>query len=122
VTGRIRADPSRLRQLFENLFRNAVEHSSTSPPSQAQEDAPGRDEELTVTVGRLEDGFYVEDDGSGIPAETRKTAFETGDSGLASDTGLGLQIVAQIVDAHGWEIRIADADGARFEITGVEFV
>ena len=32
-------DPERLRQLLENLFRNAVEHSSTSPPSHAQEDA-----------------------------------------------------------------------------------
>jgi PAS domain S-box-containing protein len=33
------ADRERLKQLFENLFRNAVEHGSTNPPSHAQEDA-----------------------------------------------------------------------------------
>ena len=35
----IEADRSRTRQLLSNLLRNAVEHGSTSPPSQAQEDA-----------------------------------------------------------------------------------
>ena len=37
--GGIEADPDRLQRLLGNLFRNAVEHGSTSPPSQAQEDA-----------------------------------------------------------------------------------
>ena len=91
-----RGDPGRLRQLFENLFRNAVEHGSTSPPSDAREDAvehgstssrPPADDTgtargseqsvadapddgdggATVTVGTLEGGFYVADDGPGIP-------------------------------------------------------
>ena len=57
----IRADPSRLAQLFENLMRNAVEHTS---------------QDITVTVGELEGGFYVEDDGSGIPADSRDDVFE----------------------------------------------
>ncbi len=35
----IRANRSQLSQAFENLFRNAVEHGSTSPPSPTQEDA-----------------------------------------------------------------------------------
>ncbi len=107
VAGRIRADPSRLRQLFENLFRNSVEHTT---------------EDVTITVGQLADGFYVEDDGPGIPAKRREAVFETGYSGCPDGTGLGLQIVEQIVEAHGWKIQIAEADGARFEITGVETV
>lgn len=105
VTGRIRADPIRLPQLFENLFRNAIEHT---------------DGDVTVTVGPLENGFYVEDDGPGIPLEKRDAVFEAGHSDRPEGTGLGLQIVEQIAQAHGWEVQIADADGARFEITGVE--
>jgi PAS domain S-box-containing protein len=36
---RIRGDPDRLSHVFENLFRNAVEHGSTSPDSQARRNA-----------------------------------------------------------------------------------
>jgi len=130
----VRADPGRLAAVLENLFRNAVEHGSTSPPSQAQEDAvehsptsglPGADDgdSVTVRVGSLEgeNGFYVEDDGPGIPAAERDRVFESGFS-TADGTGLGLAIVHDIVDAHGWEIRVtgSDAGGARFEITGVD--
>jgi nitrogen-specific signal transduction histidine kinase len=39
TTSSVRADRNRLRQALENLFRNAVEHGSTSPRSQTQEDA-----------------------------------------------------------------------------------
>ena len=102
----IEADPSRLAQLLENLFRNAVEHSG---------------DEVTITVGSLEDGFYVEDDGSGIPEDERSDVFEAGYSTVTDGTGFGLSIVKDVVDAHGWGIRVTDGtnDGARFEITGV---
>ena len=100
------ADPSRLRQLFGNLFRNADEHA----------DGP-----VTITVGDLEGGFYVEDDGPGIPEDVREQVFEAGYSTGHDGTGFGLSIVEEIVDAHGWEISLteSDAGGARFEITGV---
>ena len=39
VSGTIQADSDRLARLFENLFRNAVEHSTTSPDSQTRQDA-----------------------------------------------------------------------------------
>ncbi|MFB6281831.1 MAG: ATP-binding protein [Haloferacaceae archaeon] len=104
----IRADPDRLRQLFENLVSNAVEHGGGT---------------VTVTVGPLEDGFYVEDDGRGIPADERDEVFGAGYSTADRGTGFGLNIVEQVADAHGWEVRVTEgADGgARFEITGVEF-
>ncbi|MDB2287064.1 PAS domain S-box protein [Halorubrum ezzemoulense] len=103
------ADSSRLKQVFENLFRNAVEHGGS---------------EVTVTVGKLADGFYIEDDGAGIPTDERNAVFEVGYSQSANGTGFGLNIVKQIVNAHGWQIRVTDGEdgGARFEITNVNFV
>jgi PAS domain S-box-containing protein len=103
----ISADRSRLQQLFENLFRNAVNHGGG---------------EVTVTVGELADGFYVADGGAGIPDEERDDIFEAGYSTAGDGTGFGLAIVKEIVEAHGWEIRVTDSEtgGARFEITGVE--
>ena len=103
----VRADRSRLKQVFENLFRNAVEHG-------------GKD--VTVTVGELDDGFYVADDGPGIPPGERDEVFEAGYSESANGTGFGLSIVKQVVTAHNWQISVTDGanGGARFEITDVE--
>jgi PAS domain S-box-containing protein len=105
--GVVLAEEGRLRRLFENLFRNAVEHGGES---------------VSIVVGDLDDGFYVEDDGTGIPADERDRVFESGYSTGAERTGLGLSIVAEIVDAHGWTVDVTDGvdGGTRFEITGVE--
>ncbi|MGQ4555992.1 PAS domain S-box protein [Halobellus sp. GM3] len=102
----ILADDDRLRQLLENLFRNAKEHGG---------------EGVTVTVGALEGGFFVEDDGPGIPEAVRSEVFRAGYSTSKDGTGFGLSIVKQIADAHDWAVTVTDgADGgARFEITGV---
>jgi signal transduction histidine kinase len=124
------ADPDRLRHLFENLFRNAVEHgarrtSGRSAPGDSvdhgstseQTDSDG----LTVEVAPLPDGgFYVADDGPGIPASDRERIFERGFS-TDEGTGLGLTIVDEIASAHGWEPRVAEsaAGGARFEFAPV---
>ena len=121
----LEADRSRLQQLLENLFRNAVEHGSTSPDSQARRDAVEHaGEGVTVTVGDLPDGFYVEDDGPGIPAEDRSRVFEAGYSTADDGTGFGLSIVEQVAEAHGWEVALTEGSegGARFEVTGVTFV
>lgn len=79
---------------------------------------------MTVRVGPLSDGsgFYIEDDGPGFVEADIEQAFEFGYSGDDEGTGFGLSIVRSIVDAHGWDISIADvSSGARFEVTGVEF-
>lgn len=103
----IEADSNRLQHLLENLFRNAIEHGGSG---------------VTVTIGPLDaEGFYVEDSGPGIPEESRDSVFETGYSTEQDGTGMGLPIVKQIADAHGWNIQIAtgSSGGARFEFTNV---
>ena len=110
----VAAEPSRLRQLFENLFRNSVDHGST---------------QLTVRVGVIDEpgagadsetvGIYVADDGPGIPPEKRQQVFEYGYTDSDDGTGLGLAICERIADALGWEIVATESrdGGARFEIT-----
>ncbi|MFB6354285.1 MAG: PAS domain S-box protein [Halobacteriales archaeon] len=100
----VAADESRLAELFENLFRNAVEHGG-----------PG----VSVVVGPLEGrpGFFVADDGPGIPAAERDEVFTAGFTTSADGTGLGLPIVREIAAGHDWGIDLttSEAGGARFE-------
>lgn len=102
----VQADPSRLRQVFENLMRNAVEHGGDA---------------VTVRVGALDDGFYLADDGPGISAADRNAVFEPGNSRVTDGSGFGLNIVSQIVEAHDWDLELtaSASGGARFEIRGL---
>jgi signal transduction histidine kinase len=115
----IAADPDRLLQLLENCLRNAVEHGAGSGSSSGDDESG---DSLTVRAGSLPDGFYIEDNGPGIPDELREEIFESGTTTNTDGTGLGLSIVAEIADAHGWSVTAtAGTDGgARFEFTGVE--
>ena len=102
---RIEGDPDATKRLLQNLLSNAVEHA---------------DGHTRVRVGPLSDGFYVEDDGPGIDAHDRDRVFKAGFSTKSGGTGMGMASVKQVVDEHGWEIEVDDAetlDGARFEIT-----
>ena len=120
---RIRADRDRLQRLLENLFRNAVEHGSTSSRSQADDEA-GDTGGVTVRLGSLSDapGFFVEDDGPGVSEADREAVFEFGYTTTKEGTGLGLGIVRRIAETHGWECRLTSGrdGGARFEFVGVE--
>ncbi|EMA33122.1 hybrid sensor histidine kinase/response regulator [Haloarcula japonica] len=133
------ADPRRLQRLLENLFRNCVAHGAAPSLSQLQgerseresmtglgqsDSAVENDGGVTVTVGDLDgaSGFYIADDGPGIPEDERDTVFEAGYSTASEGTGFGLAIVADIAAVHGWEVSVTDSEsgGARFEITGVD--
>jgi signal transduction histidine kinase len=104
---RLDADRTRLVQLFENLFRNAVEHAGDASE---------------VVVYATDAGFAVEDDGPGIPEDRRESVFEPGETTAEDGTGFGLAIVRSIADAHGWTVTVGDSEtgGARFEVRGVD--
>ncbi|MFW6152745.1 MAG: response regulator [Halobacteriota archaeon] len=101
------ADPGRLQQLFENLIRNAIEHGG---------------DDVVITVGTTESGFYLQDDGEGIPEEHRDSVFDPGYS-TDGNMGYGLAICKQIALGHGWDIEVGESDtgGARFTVTGITF-
>jgi len=102
------ADRDRLQRLFENLFRNSVEHAR-----------PDTDQSLQVRVGGTDGGLFVADDGVGIPDEKRERVFQAGYSGSepGTGTGLGLTIVERIAEAHDWTVSLTNGSlgGARFE-------
>ncbi|MFB6121336.1 MAG: ATP-binding protein [Halobacteriaceae archaeon] len=102
----IHADEAATRRLLTNLFRNAVEHAGP---------------DVTVTVGALDGGFYVADDGPGVPAEDRDAVFEAGFTTADAGTGFGLRIVKRVAESHGWSVTLAESDagGVRFEFEGV---
>ena len=105
----IAAHQSRLLRLFENLFRNAVQHAGP---------------EVTVRVEELETasktGFRVTDNGPGIQQHHHDQIFEDGFTTDGEGTGLGLAIVREIANAHGWEVSLANGSGgAQFEFRGV---
>ena len=101
----VEADPGRLRQLLENLFRNAVDHAGRP------------DVTVTVRDNAGDTGFVVADDGVGIPESDRADVFEAGVSGTDDGTGLGLDIVQTIADAHGWHVTVTESPsgGAAFK-------
>ena len=119
----VSAHRARLRRVFENLFRNAVEHG--------EKEGNGQGAGVSVEVGLVEDdtgsgvGFYVADDGPGTDVQDNEKLFEGGFTTAADGTGLGLTIVREIVHGHDWSVSLSEGKpsshlgGARFEITGV---
>ncbi|MFP8955899.1 PAS domain S-box protein [Natrialbaceae archaeon A-CW3] len=106
----LEADRSPVLRLFENLFRNAVEHGT----GRSGDATP-----LSIRVGRLEEtpGFYVADDGAGIPESVRDDLFDAQVSTGSDGIGLGLWVVKEVAVGHGWTVLATSGPdgGARFE-------
>jgi len=116
---RVRGDRDRIRHVFENLLSNAADHATADGDDTAGPTGDG----VTVRVDRIDDrGFYVADDGPGIPEDEREDVFEPGYSAATGGTGLGLTIVERIAEAHDWDVSVTESrnGGARFEFTGVD--
>jgi len=105
-------DAGRLRQVLDNLLENARVHSPAGTPTRVRVRRDGTDVVLTVA-----------DEGPGMDADTATRAFERfyrGDPARSRATGgagLGLSIVAAIVEAHGGTVALLPTDtGATFEV------
>ncbi len=108
----VRANEGQLLSVFENLFRNAVEHAGST---------------AAIEVGWVENDqtsgtLYVQDDGPGIQPTEQSRIFDRGYSTGTDGTGAGLSIVADIAERHGWKVSATAGDqhGARFHISGVQ--
>lgn len=102
------ADESQFKQVLENLFRNAIEHGG---------------EDIIITIDALDNGFYVEDNGRGIPADAHDSLLEFGFSTKTNGTGFGLSIVNEVIENHNWDLNVAEGrkGGARFEFRNITF-
>ncbi|WP_199712283.1 MULTISPECIES: GAF domain-containing sensor histidine kinase [unclassified Halorubrum] len=100
----ILADEMRLRRLFENLFRNCVEHGGP---------------DVAVTVTGDDEGFAVADDGPGLPEDVER-ALTAADAENIKSFGLGLLVVQRVVSGHGWDLAVdSGPDGTRFAVRDV---
>jgi signal transduction histidine kinase len=110
----VEADRDQLWQVFQNLLKNALEHSDEEPVT------------VTVSGRETEDGcrFVVEDDGPGIDEYLQDDLFDMFESGENYQTetrarGIGLAVVERIVDRHEGEIWVESerGEGSRFVFT-----
>ncbi len=115
VTDR-RGDPMRLRQILLNLANNAVKFTTEGRVTIAAAATPGRADAVTFTVA---------DTGIGIPIEEQARLFEPfsqldeSTTRLHGGTGLGLGIVAGLVELQDGTLRVESEEGVGtvFEVT-----
>lgn len=92
-------DREKIHQVFANLFSNALRFTS-----------PGGSVTVRASAGPDQVVFFVEDTGTGIPAEHVGRVFEpfyrVSGQDAKSGIGLGLAIVKEIVTAHGGEVGV----------------
>ena len=108
----VTADRDQLRQLFQNLIKNAIEHGGSPPRVEIQgEDIGGAWQ------------FSVGDNGPGIPKAQQDRIFEifqqaTDDGDDSGESGIGLAICERIASRHQGDIWVdSDDGGSTFKFT-----
>jgi signal transduction histidine kinase len=109
------ADHDHMFRVLLNLTRNAMQALEARAPNNALRD------QIRVT-GRREGGVVVievADTGPGFPPRAREHLFQAfSGSARPGGTGLGLAIAAELIRAHGGEIRLVEGTiGATFHLT-----
>jgi len=110
----VRPDSQLCERVFANLITNAYDAMGGS-------DGDGR---LSVSIapesasGKSGVGVTIEDTGPGVPAELREQIFNPFVTSKQNGVGLGLSIVAKIVDDHRGSIKLESTNGAgaRFHV------
>jgi len=112
----ILADEHLCERIFVNLIQNAFQAMEASPD--------GREEVLSISVapetsgGRSGVGIAIDDTGPGVPPEAREQIFNPFFTTKKEGVGLGLAVVAKIVDGHRGSIKLENDSrpGAHFRI------
>lgn len=107
----VHGDPDRLRQVFENILRNALKYS------------PG-DVRIRVSGSRDWVRTDVSDGGIGIPPDEIATLFQrfsraSNAKNAFSGTGIGLFLVKSLVEKHGGTVDVVSKlnEGSTFTVT-----
>ncbi|MHA2364794.1 MAG: PAS domain S-box protein [Candidatus Hodarchaeales archaeon] len=87
-------DREKLKQIFKNLFENAVIHGK---PNKIKVKANASEKEILISVVN---------DGTKIPPAVREKIFKRGFTTRKNSMGLGLAIVKKLIEAHGWQISL----------------
>ena len=97
----VEADPELLARAFQNLVANGIDH------------APGGEIVVGAETSSGSVVCWVRDDGDGISEQRKASVFRKGESTRpqAGAHGLGLPIVAQVIEAHGGRIAVESAEG-----------
>jgi signal transduction histidine kinase len=96
----VQGDEVRLREIFDNLLRNAVE----AQPNGGVIEVNGRLDGAKLTVD-------IKDGGPGVPPERRSTLFDFGGSTKPGGSGIGLPLSQIIAEAHGGSLEYVTQDG-----------
>jgi len=97
---KVRADRDQLRQVFWNLFLNAVQAMGEKGMLRVETQSAGSQVKV-----------LVRDTGPGIPTTVLPSIFEPFSSTKPGRTGLGLAIVRRIVEEHGGQITVDSQQG-----------
>jgi signal transduction histidine kinase len=106
----VRGHPVRFKQALANVVTNAVVHGGAERPVAVTITAATRNGHVEIAV---------EDDGAGVPSETREQMFDLFAKGARGGTGVGLALAKRITESAGGSIRYeARPDGgSRFVLT-----
>ncbi|MFQ5976979.1 MAG: sensor histidine kinase, partial [Candidatus Heimdallarchaeota archaeon] len=100
----VRGDPEKLTQVFQNLFENALTHGNPTTIEVRCQEEDGRTRLL------------ISNDGAPILPEQRSKIFQERFSTKKEGGGLGLAIIQKLVQAHSWQIQLAETPETTFAL------
>jgi len=105
----IPGDPNRLKQVFLNLFDNAVKYGRE-----------GKRIEVSITTYGVFVKITIRDHGPGVPEDeidNIKMKFYKGSNSKERGSGIGLAVCEEIIKYHGGSIEFANAEDSGFLVT-----